>query len=451
MRQISLLILLVTLAWQTAVAQVASFDERPLTLCSQRIYRTEFSPFDTRQEALSGNHTSTAEHIPFVPTYHNTVGQLEFFGQQIEIPTAWIDNNTYLHVENAQSAYSVAIGDTMIGSAEEGSTPADYLLSPYLKQGNNRIMIILRPSRTAELNADSPTSSRAKLEGCYITSQRRLSIFDYDVRITPDEKGETLRLALDIIATNDFNGSETIAIGYDIYDPSGKLVDYAVREITLEGRSRDTLRVRTSLGAEMRYLWQSGKASLYRLMLYTKRNGKPREYIPLRVGAGTTTFADGKILRNGKPIQIKSVRYNALKGRKEAIAEITALRKQGYNTLLPDAPQPKWFYDVCDGLGVYVVEQCAISPATLNDDRRVGGTPSNNPLLADEYIDRVRAAYYRTRNHSCIIAYSLGSAKAGNGYCMYKAYEWLKTVERERAVVCLSADGEWNTDLDKIE
>ena len=145
------------------------------------------------------------------------------------------------------------------------------------------------------------------------------------------------------------------------------------------------------------------------------------------------------------------MRYNALKGRKEAIAEITALRKQGYNTLLPDAPQPKWFYDVCDGLGVYVVEQCAISPATLNDDRRVGGTPSNNPLLADEYIDRVRAAYYRTRNHSCIIAYSLGSAKAGNGYCMYKAYEWLKTVERERAVVCLSADGEWNTDLDKIE
>jgi beta-galactosidase len=55
--------------------------------------------------------------------------------------------------------------------------------------------------------------------------------------------------------------------------------------------------------------------------------------------------------------------------------------------------------------------------------------------------------YYRTRNHSCIIAYALGGDAAGNGYNMYKAYEWLKSVENERAVICTSADGEWNSDI----
>jgi beta-galactosidase len=55
--------------------------------------------------------------------------------------------------------------------------------------------------------------------------------------------------------------------------------------------------------------------------------------------------------------------------------------------------------------------------------------------------------YYRTRNHSCIIAYALGGDQAGNGYNMYKAYQWLKSVEKNRAIICTSAEGEWNSDI----
>jgi len=58
----------------------------------------------------------------------------------------------------------------------------------------------------------------------------------------------------------------------------------------------------------------------------------------------------------------------------------------------------------------------------------------------------VQAMYYRSRNHTCVIAYALGG-EAGNGYCMYKAYQWLKEAEHSRPVICADADGEWNTDL----
>ena len=30
---------------------------------------------------------------------------------------------------------------------------------------------------------------------------------------------------------------------------------------------------------------------------------------------------------------------------------------------------------------------------------------------------------------------------------MYKAYEWLKSVEKSRPVIYSDADGEWNSDL----
>ncbi|MBQ3027208.1 MAG: hypothetical protein IJD27_06720 [Alistipes sp.] len=98
-------------------------------------------------------------------------------------------------------------------------------------------------------------------------------------------------------------------------------------------------------------------------------------------------------------------------------------------------------------MGVYVVERANINPVEESSNRKIGGTPSNNPELVDVYLARVKAMYYRTRNHSCIVAYALGGDKAGNGYNMYKAYQWLKGVEKGRAVICTSADGEWNTDL----
>jgi beta-galactosidase len=83
-----------------------------------------------------------------------------------------------------------------------------------------------------------------------------------------------------------------------------------------------------------------------------------------------------------------------------------------------------------------------------DDDRKVGGTPSNDPSLADEYLERVKAMYYRSRNFSCVIGFALGGKDSGNGYNMYKAYEWLKSVEPLRPVIYEGADGEWNTDIE---
>ena len=295
------------------------------------------------------------------------------------------------------------------------------------------------------MNSGAQSNLVEQFQGSYLFAQHRKHIYDYDARIV--EKGKTLALELDVVVRNNFNFEEMMQVGYDIYSPDNKLIDYAVREFPVAGRGVDTLRIRTSLGEESRFLWSDKSPKLYRLTLYTKRDGKPREYISFRLGAGTSSFENGKILRNGKAVEMKSVRYNARTTYDEALAEIKALKSKGYNTLLPDNPQPEWFYDICDGLGLYVIERANINPTEESQNRKIGGTPSNNPALLGEYLARVKAMYYRTRNHSCIVAYALGGDEAGNGYNMYKVYQWLKGVEKHRAVICTSADGEWNTDL----
>lgn len=416
------------------------------SVSAQSLGRSEFSLYDAREDALKRDHSKTVNHILFAPKAMGELGDIEMVGMEIDVPASWNDYNAYLHLENCRSGFDVAINGKVVASSEDPHTPQDFFISPYLVQGSNKVVLILRPSSCAELNAGAKFSSSPRFDGCYIYAQNRSCIYDYDVAIVVGED-KKLHLELDLIAGNDFNYEETITLGYDIYTPENKLVDYAVRDVIVGGRSRDTLEVRVDLGAELRYLWSAAKPQLYRMTLYVKRNGKPTEYVPLYVGAGETTFADGAILRNGKPITIKSAAYNAAATMAATRKEIVVLRSKGINTLMPDSPQPVWFYELCDKIGMYIIEQASINSTEGGDNRAVGGTPSNNPQLVEHYLERVKSMYYRTRNHASIIAYSLGSKSAGNGYCMYKAYQWLKSVEKKRPVICYSADGEWNTDM----
>ena len=421
-----------------------------LILCiasAQQVFRSEFSVFDLRESAIKNDHSATERHIRFAPKSIEAVDKVEIVGQNVNMPTAWSDYNVYLHLQNTIKAYDLVVNEQLVASIEDSYTPADFLLSPYLKEGANEILLLLRRSECIELQDGSKSNLVDQFRGSYLFAQHRKHIYDYDARIVQTENGKGLVLELDIAVRNDFNFEESVLVGYDIYSPENKLIDYAVREFPVAGRSIDTLHIRTSLGEENRFLWSNTNPKLYRLTLYTKRDGKPREYISFHLGAGRSTFADGKILRNGKAVDIKSTRYNARTTYSEVLAEIKALKAKGINTLLPDNPQPEWFYDICDNLGVYVIERANINPIAESQNRKIGGTPSNNPLLAGEYLARVKTMYYRTRNHSCIIAYALGGDQAGNGYNMYKAYKWLKGVEKERAVICTSADGEWNSDL----
>lgn len=82
--------------------------------------------------------------------------------------------------------------------------------------------------------------------------------------------------------------------------------------------------------------------------------------------------------------------------------------------------------------------------------KAVTGDPTarrpNKPEYLNDFIDRARSAYYRDRNRTCVIGWSLGS-DSGNGYNMYKTYQWMKNADSVRPVIYVGADGEWNTDL----
>ena len=111
-----------------------------------------------------------------------------------------------------------------------------------MRQGVNEIMVGVRPSRTPQLHENVFQPAFEQFENSYIFVQRRLAVRDFDIALVPDSTRQYAKLELDVVVANDFNFKETIQVGFDIYNPKGKLMEYSVNELEVEGRSTDTLR-----------------------------------------------------------------------------------------------------------------------------------------------------------------------------------------------------------------
>ena len=416
---------------------------------SARIYRTEFLTYDKRDDAEVDSRSQTARYTDFKPERLAVEGEETYYAQKVELDGAMNDYNLFFHLENVGSAYTVYVNGVAVAEVEDPFTAADFMLSPYMRQGENVLMLALRESLTPQLHEGVTLPRFNIFENSYLFAQRRLAIHDFDMVLEPDSTRQFAKLRLNVIVNNDFNFAETIQVGYDIYNPKGKLMEYSVNEIEVEGRSKDTLSFNPDIYHAYEFKWGEGKAApLYNVMLYIKRNGMLWEYIPLKVGFGKTEYRDGKFYRFDKELKLQMQKhFNAQPDKAQTKKAIEQLKLRGINTLCPDYPQPKWFYDMCDAAGMFVVDCANINSPTNYENRAVGGTPANDPALVEEYINRVKAMYYRSRNHSCIVAFSLGGQHSGNGYNMYKAYQWLKSMNPSLPVIYEGAEGEWNSDL----
>lgn len=417
-----------------------------------RVSRSEFLCYDRREDATKDIRKGIDKYIVIAPEeqFRADEGKVRaVYEQKFVIPATWNDYNAYLHLENVGGDYTIFFNGKQITTPIDKFTPVDLFVSPYLQQGENVFaVVVVEEEQMRLLDEGLKIAERKQFENSYLFAQRKLAIYDYDLHLRPDSLERFAELKLDLIVDNSFSTNEIINVGYDIYAPDGKLAEYSVNDVNMEGFSRDTVHYSPYIYNSNPNRWSPSNPKLYDLMLYVKLNGILREYIPLKVGFVEYGYNDnGEITAFGKPIKLSKATYNSAADRATTEKEIKVLKAKGINCLCPDYPQPRWFYDICDRVGIYVIDCVAISSPTNADNRDIDGTPANAPWLEEEYVARALTMYYRSRHHACIIAFSLSNRNSGNGYNMYKCYEALKAVGDNRAIIYPYADGEWNSDI----
>ena len=94
-------------------------------------------------------------------------------------------------------------------------------------------------------------------------------------------------------------------------------------------------------------------------------------------------------------------------------------------------PPDPLFLELCDELGVYVVDEADIEThGTFSQQFPPNyNSLSHNPKWENRFMDRVKRLYHRDKNHISVILWSLGNESGGYANTD-KMYKWLKTVSR---------------------
>lgn len=381
----------------------------------------------------------------YIPIENYTVKEeadgTRIYTAEVGFPEFWADRIVIMHTEGGRNSHRVTVNGLYAGSSRDSGAPSEFELTTGVRQGINTLTIELPPD-TQEPESGL-AGKRPDITSWFLYSQPRTRIWDYALSQTVN--GNDGELQAEVIVRNDYPSKESFAVCFDVFSPDGRVEEYGMKNVTLAGNSSDTVQLRATIYGAGKRMWSASSPELYMLTLFIRKGGRILEYVPAKFGFGATEHRDGIMYRNGKQVALVPVRYNA--ENPEALKkDIARLKKEGKNALWPDYPQPFWFYDICNEQGMYVIDQANINTTYRRGDMRAGGCLSNAPSWLPEYMERIRAMYYRSRNHPCIAAWSTGG-DSGNGYNMYRAYLWLHAADPSRPVVYRDAGGQWNNDL----
>lgn len=367
---------------------------------------------------------------------------------EIDVPYLWLDRNVYLHVEGVGGAYSLYVNGSRIGYSDDSRTPAEYLLSEVLTDGLNAICIeVYGYSQGSWMESLLVSREPGTLGRLYVYSQPKLCIHDFTITTQLDSAGHNGIFWVTVVMSNSYRSDEPITLGYDVYAPGGgKLLTYNLQETEVPAEGYDTIVYKEYIFKSVRKMWSPQSPNLYEVMFYTRRDGRITEYIPFRVGFNRTEVREGVLYANDKPIDISAADYNAASDSKTTEQQLRALKSRGINTLCVGYPQPRWFYELCDRVGFYVIDQANNNPGYRPDDRNLGGSLSNTPAYLPHYLDRVAQMRGRTNGYTSVSAISMGG-RGGNGYNLYKSYQWLKGADSIHPVTYRDIRGEWNADF----
>ena len=390
------------------------------------------------------------------------------YRREFSVPSDWNGRDIYLHIAGAKSGVYVYVNGKEVGYNEDSKNPAEFLINPYIKEGNNVLtMKIMRWSTGSFLECQDFWRLSGIERDVYLFSQPKAAIRDFRVISTLDDSYRNGIFKLEIDMRNNAIGTENLAIGYELLNKKTKeLITKEEKVLSLQANKEGTVAFNADLKDVM--TWTSEHPNLYQLLMTVKKNGQVTEIVPFNVGFRRFEIkpvdqlaGNGKpyvlLFINGQPLKLKGVNiheHNEHTGHyvtEELMRKDFALMKQNnINTVrLCHYPQDRRFYELCDEYGIYVYDEANIESHAMRYSLNKGGSLGNNIEWLKPHMYRTENMFERNKNYPSVSFWSLGN-EAGNGYNFYQTYLWLKERETKmmnRPVNYERAQWEWNTDM----
>lgn len=333
------------------------------------------------------------------------------------------NHRTMLRFEGVESAFHVYVNGLKAGYSQGSRLPSEFDITGLVHDGENRLVLEVYQYSDGTYLEDQDMwwlggITRDVLlitrPQCYLKDL----VLDPDYDVTSSEG-----ILRPVMPLSEESGSVTL----EVFDGEGKQMEVICsgKEVRVPGVSP----------------WTAETPSLYTVIAIVRdASGAVTEAIPQKIGFRHIAIEDGILKINGSPIFMRGVNrheYNPKTGRaitrELAEKELKMIKEAGFNAIrCSHYPNNPFFYDICDYLGLYVIDECDLEThgfEPLGKDTQL----NSDPQWQEAYLDRVQRMVGRDRNRACVVIWSLGNESA-YGPNFRAMYDWCKENEPSRPV-----------------
>ena len=340
----------------------------------------------------------------------------------------------FISFQGAESGIAVWLNGNFVGYSEDTFTPSEFELTPYLKEGENKLAAQVFKWTSSSWCEDQDFFRFSGIyRDVYLYAIPEVHVSDVKIQTLLDDTFTKADLVIDTKATK--AGKVKITLFKD-----GKKLQSV--EETLAGESQYVMKV------ENPELWSAESPVLYDLLLEVMdENGQVTEVIPQRVGFRRFEMKDSIMMLNGKRIVFKGVNrheFSSVSGRvvsrEELIKDLVTMKQNNINAIRTcHYPDAVGIYELCDEYGIYMIAECNleshgswdISAEQTGDFSKV--VPCDRPEWMDMMLDRVNSMYQRDKNHPAILIWSCGNEAFG-GKVIYEMSQLYRKMDPNRLV-----------------
>jgi len=358
----------------------------------------------TQQETANGTTWQTG----FLPA------GIGWYRKTFDYDKNWSDKNVRIHFDGVYMNSTVWINGHLLGTQPYGYTSFEYDLTPWLTNGKNIIAVKVDTSKpqTARWYAGSGIYRHV-----WLIASDLIHIPTWGVRFTtPKISEESATADINIKIKNLHDSPRDVTVRSALRDSAGRQLAETSQKLTLAPSGREQ-EINYSLEVKKPKLWSPSEPNLYILENTVTADGKTVDTQTLNVGFREMKYnATEGMLLNGIPIKLKGVcdHQAACGGIGSAVPDqvlerrLRLLKQMGCNAIRTShAPCAPEFYDMCDTLGLIVMDEAF-------DGWEKPKAPDDYGNYFNAWWRRdLGAMIQRDRNHPCVLLWSIGNEVRG--------------------------------------
>ena len=369
---------------------------------------------------------------PHIPAYYNPTG---CYKRTFSVHEGWKDKELMLRFEGIKSASYVWVNGQKVGYNQGGFEPAEYNISPYVKEGANDISVqVIRFSDGSYLE----NQDMWRLSGIYrdvkISALPKVHVHDFYYTTDLDEAYLDAQLKVELtLANSEGRKASAYSLAVDVLDEEGSSILDEPMENSLDITGAKQQKIFLETHVKNPLLWSAEYPNLYSIHFLLKDDqGNTLESFSKTLGFREVEV-QGEVLKvNGIPVKLNGVNSHMHHPEHGQAVPLETLRKdlllmKQFNincvrtSHYPPTPE---YLDLADELGIYVIDE-------VGDEAHGNIQLSYDPTYADMYRDRSRKLVYRDRNHVSVLMWSAGN-ESGSGPNIQKVIETGLSIDPSR-------------------